>query len=383
MNQTGVRRTLAICSLFLAVGCASSKKLLERGAYHEATLKAVAQLQRNPRSEKAQEVLRGAYPQAVTFYTDEVRRAREGHAPFAASATADAYGALNHLYEAIRQSPAAQRVVPGARPYYQEQAQAARQAAAEQYQAGEALLDGRRREDARRAYDHFLRANAYVSGYHDVAQRLAEAREAATLNVEIIYPGFPTYAMPDATTRFYEEVADALRKRQDEFIRFYTSDQARSLGIALPDQLVAFRLENLILGETNTVQRVEMVVSQDSVVVGEVETEAGGRQPVYEHVSAQLTTVRVEANTSALLTVVVRDGRTQAVLHRDDLQEAFPWTAEWATLVGDERALTKAEQILCTHSPVAPPPQDELFALVTDPIYEQLLQSIDRFYQDY
>ncbi len=357
--------------------------MLERGAYHEAALKAVSQLQRNSSNEKAQQVLRDAYPLAVAFYTDEITRVQQTDTPFAASITADAYGALNELYKAIQQSPVAQRIVPQAKAYYREQGQAASSAAAEQYRTGEALLATRRREAARQAYAHFLRADAYVPDYQDVAQRLAEAREAATLNVEIIYQTSNRFEKRSSSAQFYERVATALKERDDEFIRFYTSDQGRMLGIAYPDQMVAFRLEDLVLGETSTVQQKETAVRRDSVVVGQMETEANGRQAIYEPVSAEVTTTRIEVTARALLTVVVRDGYTQAVLHRDDLEEIFPWSAEWATHEGDERALTEDQQELCAQPAVAPPAKEELFALVTEPIYDRLHYSVDQFYQDY
>ncbi|MEM8967027.1 MAG: hypothetical protein AAGE93_11465, partial [Bacteroidota bacterium] len=59
------------------------------------------------------------------------------------------------------------------------------------------------------------------------------------------------------------------------------------------------------------------------------------------------------------------------------------WFAEWGRFQGDERALNEEELALCNLPEAVPPPPQQLFVEFTKPLYDQLTDRLNRFYQNY
>jgi hypothetical protein len=400
------------CSLFilivafLSVQCSSSKKLLENGNYYQAVLKATEKLRKSPGNKKAKVALRQAYPLTVEELLENIDQAEKTNVAFRWSAAADNYQLLNNMYDAIRTSPAARKVIVHPQSYHRQYGQVKNKAAQEQYTAGEQALEENTIEDARIAYRHFQQADRYVAGYKDIKRKLADAREAGTLKVVVEPQPVPSRYYQVSGDFFYKQVADFLRdyERRNEFIAFYTPQEAKRSRLEYPDQVMHLRFEDFVVGQTHTFQKEETVTSEDSVKVGEVEVEVNQSQksralsrdaesafandkktikkPVYSKVSATLTTHRIEINSGGILGIAVVDGNNRTLL-RDELRGDHVWFAEWARFQGDKRALNDHQLDLCNLQAATPPPPQQLFVEFTKPLYAQLTDRLNRFYQAY
>ena len=79
------------------------------------------------------------------------------------------------MYESIQRSPGAQQVISNPKKYYKTVDKIKPSAAEEQYSAGMYQLTMANRENAKQAYNFFLKADKFIPGYKDVEQMIDEA----------------------------------------------------------------------------------------------------------------------------------------------------------------------------------------------------------------
>lgn len=385
MLKTRVLSVIFLSFVILAVAsCTSSKKLLKRGDYYGAVMTATAKLKKRPGNNKAQAALKRAFPLALHYFEDQIRKTKISGDPFQWSTIAKTYQSMNHMYEAIQSTPAARRIIGNPPSFYKEYAKVKEKAAAEQYRAGEEALANGTREGAKEAYYFFLRAGEYVPNFKDINRKMAEAKKMGTLIVVVEPQSVPSRFYKVSADFFYDQVNNYLRNRDRsyEFIDFYTSQEARRKGIRTPDQVLQLRFEDFVVGQTNTFRNKE-TISRDSVKIGETQQEGGEKQPIYGKVKATLISTRIEVISGGILSMTVLDGYDGSILNRHEMNGEFIWHDAWATFQGDERALTPEQLALCKHQAMAPPPPQDLFVQFTKPIYDQLTSQIDRFYRNY
>jgi hypothetical protein len=116
--------------------------------------------------------------------------------------------------------------------------------------------------------------------------------------------------------------------------------------------------------------------------VGEAKVD-GKTIPVYNTVSAKLTTVRKQVVSQGLLSMIVVDGKTNGVLTHKKFSGDYSWVSTWGKFNGDERALTDQQISLCKRKELQPPEAQDLFLEFTKPIYNQLIPSLQSFYRNY
>ncbi len=388
----------------LSVQCSSSKKLLERGDYYEAVLKATDKLRRSPRNNKAQAALRQAYPLATEQLLSDINQAKQAKDAFQWSIAADNYRQLNAMYDAIRSSPSARKVISRPKSFHQQYGQVKNKAAAEQYQAGEQAMRENTIESARQAYFHYQQAQDYVPRYKNVTQKLVEAQNAGTLKVLVEPRSVPSRYYQVSADFFYDQVSDFLRnyERRNQFIAFYDARKAQRQQLEYPDHVLRLQFEDFVVGQSHTHQK-EETVTRDSVKVGEIEVAAQRpkkrtvsrdietfsstsrtvKKPVYGKVNAKLITTRAEISSRGILGVSIVEGNSNRSLLRDEFQGEHLWFAEWARYQGDERALSEDQLALCNLPEAVPPPPQQLFVEFTKPLYAQLTDQLNRFYQSH
>lgn len=376
---------ILLLTLIISYGCSSSKRLLERGNYYQAVLAATSKLKKSPGNGKAQKALKVAYPLAIQFFRNEIHKAEVSHDPWQWSVTVDAYQSLNAMYEAIQSTPKARQIISNPKSFYKEYGQVKEKAAMEQYQAGEKALRHNTRESARDAYYLFQKANMYVPGYRDATSKMVEAKDIATLRVVLELVPVPSRFYKVSADFFYDKVAAYVRNRDTQyaFIAFYTPGEAKRLKMTNPDQILRLQFEDFVVGQMNTVRNTETVTSEDSVKVGEVTLEGGVTKPIYNTVTAKLTTTHVEVISGGLLSMEVIDAYNHNTLYRQEIPGEYIWFDEWGSFNGDERALTKEEIRLCKQKPTTPPSPQRLFIEFTKPIYDQFTSRLISFYRGY
>src|SRR5688500_12584000 len=105
-------RLLLLIGVIILTACSSGKKAYEHGNYYDAVMQSVNRLRQNPDHAKSMEALRNSYPMALeNLQTDANNQIASNSTSKWRNAIA-AYDKINHMYETIRQSPGALKVIP-------------------------------------------------------------------------------------------------------------------------------------------------------------------------------------------------------------------------------------------------------------------------------
>ncbi|RJE74503.1 hypothetical protein [Reichenbachiella sp. MSK19-1] len=367
----------------LVSACGSAKKLYEQGDYYQAVIKSADKLRKNADHKKTKEALKVAYPLAVEELLAQVARAKTVSPDFQNTESIYPLEKLNHMYDEIKRSPGALRVIPNPTSYYQQLAHVKLAAAGEQYEAGLKELRAGSRQRAKEAYAYFQMANKYQPGYEDVRQKIEEAYNLSILTVLVELQPLQSQAYQLSGDFFYDQVVKVFREiESDEFIRFYTPNEARRVRLEKPHQVLTMNFVDFRVGDTRTLERVEKV-ERDSVVVGTVQLDDGTTKKVYNTVSAKLTIRKMEVLSAGRLRMSVQDEYARTILTKEDFGGEFVWFNEWGSFNGDERALSRDQLAICNAKMLMPPPPQDLFVEFTKPIYSQVRTHLRRFYDGY
>ncbi len=372
--------------IFVATACSSGKTALQQGNYEEAVLKAVNRLRSSPDNKKARETLQQAYPLALNWNRSNIDRLKYSNEKFKWESIARSYDNLNRLYDEMMRCPACLQLFPQPQSYLNEGNEARNLAAAERYETADRLLveNPRNRMAAKEAFMHFATAENLVPNYKDTRKRMEEARFLATLKivVEQVPVASRFYQLSDEFFRnkIYQYITT--NPRMNEFVRFYTPQEAQIQGLTAPDQIVRLQFDDFVVGATAMTSNTETFTSKDSVKVGEVKVE-GKKIDVFNKVTAKVTTNRKTVISKGLLDMQILDAYTNAVVYQDKMVGEFVWFSEWGNFNGDERALTKEQRQLCNRREVPPPPPQELFIEFCRPLYDQATNKIRNFYKNY
>lgn len=371
-----------LCTILLAIGCSSGKKAYEKGNYFEAVMQAVGRLRQNPDHSKSKEILKQSYPMALNWYETDAQNQIASNASNKWRNALEAYDKMNQMYEAIRQSPGALKVIKEPKSFYNEIGPLKEKAAEEIYNAGITSLMKGTREDAKRAYFNFVEANRFVPGYKDVIEYLDKAKLEATLHVVVEQLAVPTrYSLTGGF--FQDKIEEYLNQNYPDrgFVKFYSSKNINISQLPKVDQILQLQFDDFSIGNT-TISEKEETLKKDSVKVGEAKVD-GKTIPVYNTVTAKLTTTRKIILSKAMLSMIIVDGKSKGVLTHQKFQGEYTWESSWGKFNGDERALTDLHLALCKRREQQPPPAQDLFFEVTKPIYNKLTPAINNFYRNY
>lgn len=375
-------RLLVLVAIVVLTACSSGKKAYEHGNYYEAVMQSVNRLRQNPDHAKSMEALRNSYPMALENLQTDANNQIASNSPSKWRNAIASYDKINQMYETIRQSPGALKVIPSPKNFYTEIGPLKEKAAEESYTAGiDALMKGTR-EDAKRAYFNFADAQAFVPGYKDVIEYLDKAKFEATLKVVLEQVAVPNrYSLSGGF--FQEKVEEYLHQNYPDrgFVKFYTPEEIKNIKLAKVDQILRIQFDDFSVGNT-TINEKEETVKKDSVKVGEAKVD-GKTIPVYNTVSAKLTTVRKEVVSTGLLSMVVVDAKTNGVLQHKKFSGEYSWVSSWGRFNGDDRALSDQQLAMCKRKEQQPPVAQDLFLEFTRPIYNQLIPALQGFYRNY
>ena len=303
-----------------------------------------------------------AYPQAVNYFMDLLESEDQAKVTFKYTHAVSIYESLNKMYESIQRSPGAQQVIRHPKKYYQTFNQLLPLAAEEQYQAGLAQLNYSNRENAKQAYYYFLKSDELVKGYKEVAQKIDEAYQKSILHVIADLKPVQSRRYELSADVFYRRVNNSLQQiENNEFIVFYTPQEARDLNLQYPDQILEINFEDFVVGESHTKERIEKM-TKDSVVVGSISLDEGRKKEIIGTVEAEVSLYRMEVRSRGLVNLTITKPGIQA---KDIISEDFPgefvWFNEWGSFNGDKRALAKEQISLCANKRVNPLPPQQMF----------------------
>ncbi len=442
-------RNLIIIVFAVVIGgfwsCSSSKKTFESGNYYSSVMQSVSKLRKSPNNNKAREVLSQAYPVGVDFYLTQVNRMKDSQDRFKNGKIVDAYKMLNSMHDEIQRCPAALEVIPNPEDFYNQLKYYTREAAAEQYTAGEEALAMGTRPYAIQAYEHFIQADLYMPGYLDVKNKIEEAKYRGTLKVLVEQVPVPTMQAGLSAQFFQDQIEQYLfNYHNNEFIRFFST---RDENLDEPDQILVLQFDDFVVGQVNNQERI-VQASKDSVVlatiprssvqteqkaeekivichsppgnpnnkqtlevavsalqahidhgdkIGPCEGDAAGRSTppapmantpqsnninVYGTVKATFRENTRQIISRGLLSMRIMDAKSNTVVFHEKFPGEFVWINQWGSFNGDERALSAEQLQIANQQPMDPPPPQVLFIEFCKPIYGQFQSKVESYYHN-
>lgn len=364
--------------------CTTAKSQYEKGNYYDAVMRSVEKLRKSPNNKSARETLANAYPQAINSFMDRLENEDQANVDFKFTKAVYTYEKLNKMYESIQRSPGAKQVITNPKKYYTTLNRIKPDAAEEQYSAGLYHLSLGDRNNAKKAYDYFVRADQFMPGYKDVGPKIDEAYNRSILHVVADLKPVQSRTYELSADIFYKQVENTLQQiENNEFIRFYTPEEASKYGLQNPDQILKVNFEDFVVGETHTRQKIEKM-EKDSVVVGEVTLDSGRKKEVIGTVNADVSLYRMEVISRGLVNLsITQNGMDQRDLIYQDFPGEFVWFHEWGQFNGDERALTEEQSLICSNRRINPAPPQQLFVEFTKPIQQQMHNRLISFYKNY
>ncbi len=326
---------LSFTSLLLLDGCASGKSAYKHGDYYTAVLTAVQRLRQNPDHKKSREVLNLSYQAAVNYLETDAQNQLASNANFKFRSALSNYEKINKLYDEIRTSPGALKVIPSPVNRYKELTDLREKAAEESYEAGIQALMKSTRQDSKDAYFLFSDANQFSPGYRECIEMMEQAKENATINVVVD---------PTVENRYSWNFDPILFGYQSNmFVKFYTEQEAQSKNLKRVDQFLRVSINGYREGLPQISRRQE--TRTDSVKSGE-KTVNGQKVPIYQKVNATVTIFEKKATSHGSVNLIVTDASSKADIFSRELTSDMTWSDSWAVYTGDIRAVASGTKNL-------------------------------------
>lgn len=365
--------------LIIITACSTGKKALQKGDYFSAVTKAVERLKSSPDNKNATAVLEEGYPVTLEWSQEEMDLILTQNNQFKWEQAINLMQKVNQLSDLIRSTPAARKIVANPKTYTSELNMALEKAAEERYTAGVTELDFNTRESARKAFDHFYRADQLISNYKNVRELMAEAKNIATLRVIVQAITVNTQKYRLSSEFFYNQVFEYLNNqyKASGFVSFYSPVQAEKAGLTHPDFIVDmeffdFSVGNVVRNEKE--ENVEKKVKIESRDTTRIE---------YKKYVAKLKTYTDQVISAGSLRVRIYNASTDKLISDEIVPGSFTWVNEYAIFVGDREALDNRQFELTKRKSLPLPPEQDLFIEFTKPIYSQVTQNLNRFFRKY
>ena len=326
---------LATVVVIVLAGCSSGKSAYKHGDYYQAVLTAVQRLRSSPDHKKSKEVLSLSYQAAVDFLESDAQNQIASNANFKYKNVVANYERINHLYNEIRTSPGALKVIPDPVNRFKELTDYKAKAAEESYEAGIQALMLNTRQDSKNAYFYFTDANTYAPGYRECIEMMDQAKTNATVNVIV---------EPSLGSRYswnFDPIVFGYTSNM--FVKFYTPQQAEQSGVKRVDQFLKVSVIAYTELAPHISRRTE--TRTDSVKSGE-KTVNGQKIPIYQKISSTTTIFEKKASGNGSIYLWITDAASKADIARQQINGAASWTDSWAVYTGDLRAVASGNQNL-------------------------------------
>ena len=268
--------TFLLFVAMLVSSCTSGKKAMQRGNYDEAILKAVNRLRSNTDHKKSLDILRQTYPLAQQWHLSRIRNMEASYDRFKWEPIAREYASLINLYDEISRCPGCLSAIPNPESYSIENERARLNAASDRFDRGLAAFEKGKngdRNEARDAFTHFTQANNWIRNYKDVEQKIKDAEYYATVRVVVEPIPMHSQALKISNEFFDNKINEFLLQAPvNRFVKFYTTKEAKRLGIDKPDQIIQLAFDDFVVGQTYMHEK-EMALVKDSIVLATYEVD--------------------------------------------------------------------------------------------------------------
>lgn len=366
--------------LFLLSSCGSSKTYLERTDTDRALQDAVKKLSKDKNDEDALAAIPTLYNNIKLDHLAKIKSYSTSKDNNRFDFLIKEYEALQNAYNAILNNTTAFKIINP--QYFGTELLEVKQAAAEAtYTTAENYLSKQNRDDAKRAYNLFKRADKYIPGYKDSKTKMQEAYEDAIVNVVInrvednsyfFNSGWGNSGYNYSNQYFQESLVRELQNTNSYnryAARFYTDWDARRDNVK-PDWVVDLRLRDISIPYpiTNNYQR------QVSANVPEGRDTAG--KLIYITVYATLNLTRKSFDASAAMEMNIRDVKTNRTISYRNFNNNYRWQEESGNFTGDRRALSNNDWAAINNNNYNSPRREDVLEDLYRKIYPQVKNEI-------
>lgn len=367
-----------IAIVTVSLSCRSSKNYLERSDADKALQDAVKKLNKNATDGDATQALPLLYSSIQQKHLEKIKSYSASKELGRWDKIIGEYQDLQNAYDAIINSPASFRLVTpesySAVLFDMKQA-----AAGEYYDYAQTLLNKPGRDNAKKAYSGFKKAEKFVPGFKDAAEKMNEAYENAIVHV-VINPvednsfffnsGWGNYGYNYSNEYFQQTLTRELSNNNNNryAARFYTEWEARRENIQ-PDWVVDLRLRNLDVPQPFTNN-----YSRNASARVQTGTDSSGN-PAYQTVYATVQISRMSFTARADMDLNIKDVKTKKNITYRSFREEYKWEQSKASYSGDSRALSAQDWQLVNNN-YFPPRKEEVLNELYRKIYPQVLNNI-------
>ena len=289
------------------------------------------------------------------------------------------YTILQEMYDAISNSGTASRLITAAN--YQNDIYDARQLAAEDYyQNAAVLLQSNKRDDIKKAYRYFKKANDWVPNFKDAKLKMDQAYNNAIINV-VINPvqdnsfffntgwgntGY-NYSNEYFQQTLIRELGGTYATRYPA--KFYTDWEARRENLK-PDWVVDLTLRNMDIPRPASYTYARNVSQQ-------IETgrDTSGKAK-YQMVYAIVNITKQSFSARGQMDVNIVDVASHKNINYTTYSSDYRWEEEHATYTGDSRALSSNDWAIINNNRYNEPRKEDVLNELYKKIYPQVKNRI-------
>ncbi|MFT3909543.1 MAG: hypothetical protein QM737_08970 [Ferruginibacter sp.] len=372
-----------LLSVVFLVSCASNKNYLERSNADKALQDAVKKLNKNSTDEDATQALPILYSGITETHLAKIKSYSNSTELSRWDKIIDEYEYLQDAYDAIiSSSPAFKLVTPKS---YSTNMLEAKQAAAEEYYVyANTFFDKQGRDNAKKAYTNFKKADKYIPGYKDSKINMDQAYKNAIVNV-LINPvqdnsyffnsGWGNAGYNYSNEYFQQTLVRELGSNSDRYAaKFFTDWEARRDNIK-PDWVVELTLRNMDIPYP-----INYNYSRNVSARVQAGTDTSGN-PVYNTVYATMNITRQSFTARADMDVNIKEVSTGKNISYRSFRDDYRWEQETGNYTGDGRALSARDwQIINGNNYGAPRKEDilkELYRKIYPQVKNEIVYAVD------
>jgi hypothetical protein len=373
------RILLFTITIFTLAACKQSKDYLSRADEDRTLFDIVKRLNKRSGDEDASKALPEVYARVQQLNLKKIDAYKNNRDITRWEKIINGYSNLQHMYEAIVNAAAASRLVTPVN-YQQELYDAKQNAAADYYATATTLLNSNDREDARKAYNYFKKADKWMSGYKDAKSKMDEAWQNAIINV-VINPvqdnsfffntGWGNAGYNYSNQYFQQNLTRELGGQYATRYpaRFFTDWEARRDNVQ-PDWVV-----DLILRDIDIPRPTISNSSQNVSKQVEAGRDSSGRI-IYQTVTAVLHTKTESFTARAQMDVNITALYNRRNIAYNTYSEDYRWQQEEVTYTGNSAALSDHHWRQIRNSRTTQPTKDQVLAELYRQLYPQVKNRI-------
>jgi len=368
-----------VLSLLILAGCKTSKNYLSRTDSDKTIFDAIKTLKKHNTDTSALNALPILYSTALQRNLRIINSYNNSNDLGRWDKIMDSYNTLQEMHDAIVENDAASRVVTPVN-YQSTIYDLKQQAAADYYAAATDLLSKPGRDDAKRSYNYFKKADKWVPGYQDTKVKMDEAYQNSIVNV-VIKPvqdnsyffntGWGNSGYNYSNEYFQQTLVRELSGLNSSRYpaRFYTDWEARRDNVQ-PDWEVNLTLRNMDIPRPQTYS-----YNRNASQQVEAGRDTAGRI-IYKTVYATVNIAKQSFNARADMEINITDVYTHKNILYQTISENYRWEEEHASYSGDSRALSSSDWSLINNSYYNEPRREEVLNELYRQLYPQIKNKI-------